>query len=229
MTSIDAPPARACRDCRSALPDHGGVGRPRLYCASCRPSKGHPPVRPAGRPRKGDTGNRLRYAPRQCRYCGDEFSPLRDEAVFCCASHGKSYKKVGNRARKWKPPPDHNASVEVRFWNRTKQDGPGGCWLWTGDLNDNGYAVMNFGGKQKRLMHRWAYEAFVAPIPARLTLDHVWEWGCRFRHCVNPEHLEPVTQAENSRRANREQGNGRKHGACFPVGPRVYIERLVQV
>lgn len=34
-------------------------------------------------------------------------------------------------------------------------------------------------------------------IAVGLTLDHL----CRKRSCVNPAHLEPVTQAENTRRA----------------------------
>jgi len=39
------------------------------------------------------------------------------------------------------------------------------------------------------------------PIPDGLTLDHL----CRVRHCVNPDHLEPVTQTENRRRGVRAQ------------------------
>ena len=34
---------------------------------------------------------------------------------------------------------------------------------------------------------------FVGPLPDGLVLDHL----CRNRACVNPEHLEPVTQSVN--------------------------------
>jgi hypothetical protein len=50
-----------------------------------------------------------------------------------------------------------------------------------------------------------AYELVVGPIPDGLTIDHVKARGCRHRHCVNPAHLEPVTQAENNRRKDEQE------------------------
>ncbi|MEW1705993.1 HNH endonuclease signature motif containing protein [Microbacterium sp. NPDC089190] len=48
------------------------------------------------------------------------------------------------------------------------------------------------------LAHRKAWEqANGRPVPAGLTIDHL----CFQTACVNPDHLEPVTQAENNRRA----------------------------
>lgn len=73
-----------------------------------------------------------------------------------------------------------------------------GCWAWRGDLQRNGYGSFTSRGTSYRA-HRFAYEMFVGAIPDGLQLDHL----CRVRHCVNPEHLEPVTARENARRAMR--------------------------
>lgn len=87
-------------------------------------------------------------------------------------------------------------STEVRFWSRVDKWGPNGCWLWTGKLNRDGYAQMNAYGQKGMGAHRVSYVMNVGPIPEGLQLDHL----CRVRHCVNPAHLEPVTNEENMRR-----------------------------
>lgn len=58
-----------------------------------------------------------------------------------------------------------------------------------------GYATLKVDGRRRRA-HRLAYEWFVGPIPEGMVLDHL----CRVRHCVNPAHLEPVSDVENRRR-----------------------------
>ena len=71
-----------------------------------------------------------------------------------------------------------------------------GCWEWQGRLDRYGYGRFSF-SKIDRRAHRISYEEFVGPIPEGLVLDHL----CRNRRCINPEHLEPVTNAENMRRS----------------------------
>lgn len=69
-----------------------------------------------------------------------------------------------------------------------------GCWIWMKKLNMDGYGTFGTGeGAETMPAHRWAYEQFVGPVPAELTMDHL----CRVRCCVNPAHLEPVTPREN--------------------------------
>lgn len=68
------------------------------------------------------------------------------------------------------------------------------CWCWTGAIS-GGYGTIGSGGKHGKVLkaHRAAYELAVGPIAPGLTLDHL----CRNTRCVNPDHLEPVTHAEN--------------------------------
>ncbi len=81
----------------------------------------------------------------------------------------------------------------------TKQEG---CWIWTGTKvkKPNGYyghIVMGRTGSRKtKKAHRVSYEHFVGPIPEGMELDHL----CHNTLCINPEHLEPVTHAENMKR-----------------------------
>lgn len=75
-----------------------------------------------------------------------------------------------------------------------------GCIEWIGYLDRDGYGQLSLPGRRGKTVraHRWAYEYFVAPIPAGLVIDHL----CRNRRCVNPAHMEAVRPEENTRRGN---------------------------
>lgn len=84
-------------------------------------------------------------------------------------------------------------SVEERFWRLVEiKDGEDSCWIWNGGKKPNGYGMFA-DGETIRNVHRYSYELLIGPIGDGLVLDHI----CRVRHCVNPEHLDPVLQKEN--------------------------------
>lgn len=88
-------------------------------------------------------------------------------------------------------------SLLARFLRNAEMNYATGCWIWKGKLK-YGYGRIHFGGRkgESKLAHKIAYEMLIGPVPTGLELDHL----CRQRSCCNPEHLEPVTHAENCRR-----------------------------
>lgn len=73
-----------------------------------------------------------------------------------------------------------------------------GCWLWLGAVNEHQYGVRCLPAGKKTKAHRISYEMAKGPIPDGLVIDHL----CRMKCCVNPDHLEAVTQSINVTRSN---------------------------
>lgn len=67
-----------------------------------------------------------------------------------------------------------------------------GCWIWHGPVSQKGYGKIYYGQKNWRV-HRLMYELLIGPIPSALVCDH----RCRVRCCVNPHHLDLVSDEEN--------------------------------
>lgn len=69
------------------------------------------------------------------------------------------------------------------------------CWLWRGATTKRGYGKVTVNYKTVAV-HRFVYESLVGSIPSGLQIDHI----CGNKLCVNPHHLEAVSQRENIRR-----------------------------
>lgn len=121
-----------------------------------------------------------------------------------CNIHYQRWYKTGSTDVRRRP------SFAERFWAKVDRSGPvpaarsdlGPCWLWTAAKDHGGYGkffVEKINGKARLVQaYRIAYQLEVGPIPDDMAVDHL----CRTPACVNPAHLEPVTQRENLWRGN---------------------------
>ena len=114
---------------------------------------------------------------------------------------------------------------EGRFWSKVEKTSS--CWNWIGAIGSAGYGNFGIDNRTYRA-HRVSYEWLHGPIPAGLVIDHL----CRNKRCVNPDHLEPVTDRVNTIRGDgpritSELGRARthcKHGHSLS-GANLYVQK----
>lgn len=120
-----------------------------------------------------------------------------------CNTHWAQNKRQGALT-----PIKTHETAHDRFLRQTiKSSDPSGCWIFTGNGKGSGKSVKTEGvgygqlyhNGKKCMAHRYSYEYYKnETIPDGLQLDHL----CRVKNCVNPDHLQIVTQDENLRRMN---------------------------
>lgn len=136
------------------------------------------------------------------------------KAFGLCVNHYEQAKRRARGLRKRRP-----GHAPTRFWGKVKQGEWDDCWVWTGQFDRHGYGKFSVGGKTV-YAHRFAYQDMVGDIPEGLVLDHL----CRHPACVNPWHLDPVTNVVNIKRA---RGTEVPRDACRNGHP--YTDETVYV
>jgi len=113
-----------------------------------------------------------------------------------CHRHYQSARKQGRLPETWE-------RAKSSLWKTNEQrllekiaKQPNGCWLWTARLSPQGYGQSGYylNGRYRGVRaHRLAYEVWAGEIPPGMFVRH----KCDNKGCINPEHLELGTHADN--------------------------------
>ncbi|MFJ2000270.1 HNH endonuclease signature motif containing protein [Streptomyces chartreusis] len=137
----------------------------------------------------------------RCPVCGKSpvYAQKRCKRCYVAALKAGEISRIGS---------SNARPVKDRLLDKVRVDASG-CWVFEGYINPGGYGAMLDDDGNTRTAHRISYKVFVGPIPDGLQLDHLCHTSasdcaggpsCPHRRCVNPAHLEPVTQRENALR-----------------------------
>jgi HNH endonuclease len=86
-------------------------------------------------------------------------------------------------------------NIADRFNSKWTPEPYSGCWIWTAAVDRTGYGVIGLGTRKDGIgrAHRVSYQLFKGEIPKGMFVTH----SCDTPLCVNPEHLNVATHADN--------------------------------
>lgn len=118
-------------------------------------------------------------------------------------------------------------SWEDRFWARINRKGPTQdhmvtpCHVWTGRLEESGYARIRQSNRERIFVHRAVWLLVRGPIPEGLFVLH----HCDLRHCVNAEEHLFLGTTEDNAQDMLQKGRGNKaKGASHGLAKRTEEE-----
>lgn len=111
-----------------------------------------------------------------------------------------------------------------RLFSDAEPEPNSGCWLWTGtQTSKDGHGIFQIRKGLRAVAHRVMYAAEIGPIPEGAVLDHL----CRVPCCVNPAHVEPVTQRENVLRGVGPSARRARQSECIHGHPLSGVNLLI--
>lgn len=101
--------------------------------------------------------------------------------------------KLGRKLGKQKQ--FNHMGLAERFWLKVDiKDNVDDCWFWRGSTSMNGYGNLKV-GRSTESAHRISYFLhYKTTLPSSILVRH----KCDVKNCVNPHHLEPGTNKQNT-------------------------------
>lgn len=96
-----------------------------------------------------------------------------------------------------------------RFWEKVVVYNPEDCWIWIG-ARINGHGTIWFGHRNYPA-YRLSYEMFNGMVSYAECFDHI----CRAPECVNPDHIRPATNRQNSQNSLSASGVNYQKARCI--------------
>jgi HNH endonuclease len=108
----------------------------------------------------------------------------------------------------------HNPQRVKYFWSKVNKNGPihpelGRCWIWTGAIS-RGYGNFTVAKGQTGKAHRFSYLLHWGFLG-----DYQVDHKCCETRCINPHHLQLLTNKENNEKSTSPSAINKRKTHCI--------------